>query len=127
MCKVREERGPPSTYLDNRLERSSSSSQSPQGAISLPRSKKETNESQDEEDKKKKEMKMKKREEIQEEISGSKKRSTSIHIIQNNINSNNCTSRTSRGHAYLGGGGVMPGLDGPAGVSSSSPSPRVHF
>ena len=38
--KVREERGPPSTYLDNRLERSLSSSQSPQGAISLPRSKK---------------------------------------------------------------------------------------
>ena len=65
---------------------------------------------------KKKEMKMKTREEIQEEVSGSKKRSTGIH----NINSNKCTSRTSRGHAYLGGGGVKPGLYGAAGISSSS-------
>jgi hypothetical protein len=116
LCKIREERGPPSTYLDNRLERSSSS-QSPQGAISLPRSKKETNESQDEED-----NNNNKKSKIQEKRSGRKKRSKSIHSIHN-IKYNNCTSRTSRGHAYLGGGGVMPGLDGPAGVSSSSPSP----
>jgi hypothetical protein len=38
---------------------------------------------------KKKDMEMKTREEIQEEVSGTKKRSTGIHYI----NSNKCTSR----------------------------------
>ena len=120
--EAREERGPPCTYLDSRRDRSSSSSPSsrpPQGATTSPRTKEDKCKGQGEEDIKKKEEK--KLKEIEEELSGRKK--MSIQNIHPNIFTNNCTCRTSRGHAYLGDGGVLAGLAGPAGVSLTSSSP----
>ena len=69
---------------------------------------------------KKEEKKLK---EIEEELSGRKKMSRNFQNIHLNNSTNNCTCRTSRGHAYLGDGGVLAGLDGPAGVSPTSSSP----